>query len=282
MLRGLVSLLILVNVVYWAWVQGLFADVGVWAKPQNQREPKRLEGQIKPDRIRLLAANAPEIKAPVVLGEASVPLTNTEDSIAVTSASGGDTATIAKDTSKDPAASAEPNAVPKAPSDSAATNAPSSASVGVCRQTAYFNEKDLPRIESLFKASLPEGTWAFAPIAQPARWIVYTGKLSGPKAVAETKAELRQLKISYRDVSAALQPGLALGTFSNEEAAQQGVRDVARNGYKGAEAVIERPEHVIYTLRLLQATDELKAKASAVLVKQGEAKAAKSWQSCSD
>lgn len=258
MLRTLVGLLVLLNIGYWAWSQGLLAHLGVWAYPQERHEPQRLARQVQPERIRLLAADAPEIVAPVVLGETAVVLSNTDEAPSATP----------------PDPSGEPKEMPN--------GTPSAAPNQTCSQTAYFSEKDLPRIEPLLKAALPEGSWTFAPVPQPARWIVYTGKLSGPEAVAETKAVLRERKIGYREVSPALQPGLALGTFSSEEAALQGVRDVTRNGYKGAKAVMERAEYSIYTLRLPHATDELKAKAGVVLSKQGEAKAAKSWQSCDD
>lgn len=256
-MRTLFVLLILLNLGYAAWTQGWLAELGAWAQPHRQEEPHRLAAQINPDQIQLLAADAPEISAPVLLGQAAVVLSATDD--------------------------APPNDRPTdaSPDNTTNTTNTNNGNDGVgCQQTASFSEKDRPRMAALFKAALPEDSWRMVAVSQPARWIVYTGKLSGPEALAETKAQLRQLKIGYRDVPAALQPGLALGTFYNEESAQQGVRDVARNGYKGAKAVMERAEYDIYTLRLPQATDELKAKAAAVLTKHGDGKAAKSWQSC--
>ncbi len=276
MLRILVGLLVLLNLGYWTWSQGVLADWGMWTQVQHQQEPERLERQVHPERIRLLAADAPEITAPVSLGETAVVLSNNEESTTGTTPVATDTQTTSAPASATSAA--EPS---KTLADPAASALAAPSGLG-CKQTAYFNEKERPRIEALFKAALPEGSWMLSPVPQPARWIVYTGKLSGAEAVAETKAQLRELKIGYRDVPTALQPGLALGTFSSEEAAQQGVRDVARNGYKGAKAVMERQEYEIYTLRLPQVTEELKIKASAVLSKQGEGKAAKNWQTCTE
>lgn len=277
MLRILVALLMLLNLGYWAWSQGFLTDWGMWARPQSQQEPQRLERQVRPERIRLLAADAPEIKAPVSLGETAVGLPNNEEP-------GTNAPSSPTENTAAPSATVPSESNANASNTTASTTPPPphpTNSLG-CRQTAYFNEKERPRIEALFKTALPEGSWTLAPVPQPARWIVYTGKLSGAEAVAETKAQLRELKIGYRDVPAALQPGLALGTFSSEEAAQQGVRDVARNGYKGAKAVMERQEYEVYTLRLPKATEELKAKASAILSKQTDVKAAKNWQTCSE
>lgn len=52
MLRGLVLLLVLANVSYWAWTQGLLAAYG-WG-PASTSEPQRLAQQIRPDAMRLL------------------------------------------------------------------------------------------------------------------------------------------------------------------------------------------------------------------------------------
>ncbi len=52
MLRLAVLLLLLANVGYWAWSQGVLAPLGL--APGVQNEPQRMQNQIKPDSIRLL------------------------------------------------------------------------------------------------------------------------------------------------------------------------------------------------------------------------------------
>ena len=52
MLRALVLLLVLLNAVYYAWSHGQLRAYG-WA-PGEQREPQRLEQQLRPDAIRVL------------------------------------------------------------------------------------------------------------------------------------------------------------------------------------------------------------------------------------
>lgn len=53
MLRPLVLLLVLANVGYYAWSQGLLADYGF--APTSQTEPQRLTQQINPDAMRILS-----------------------------------------------------------------------------------------------------------------------------------------------------------------------------------------------------------------------------------
>jgi hypothetical protein len=54
MLRIFVLLLLLLNGLYFAWVQGLLRDLGL--APVQQTEPQRLTQQIKPEAVRLLSA----------------------------------------------------------------------------------------------------------------------------------------------------------------------------------------------------------------------------------
>lgn len=55
-LRLLLLLLVLANVLYFAWSQGLLRDYG-WA-PHSDAEPQRLARQIRPEAVRVLAASA--------------------------------------------------------------------------------------------------------------------------------------------------------------------------------------------------------------------------------
>jgi hypothetical protein len=55
MLRLCVLVLVLANAAYYAWSQGLLAAWGV--APTQQSEPQRLEHQVDPAAVRLLAAN---------------------------------------------------------------------------------------------------------------------------------------------------------------------------------------------------------------------------------
>lgn len=66
MLRLLVLVLLLANVGYYAWTQGYL--VGIVSAPPHQREPERLQQQVRPEAIRL---GAPAPRPP---GAASSPV----------------------------------------------------------------------------------------------------------------------------------------------------------------------------------------------------------------
>jgi hypothetical protein len=69
MLRVAVLLLILLNAGYYAWSEGLLRPYG-WA-PAEQREPERLEQQIRPEAIRILSAPAQPAKSATPVAEAA-------------------------------------------------------------------------------------------------------------------------------------------------------------------------------------------------------------------
>jgi len=118
--------------------------------------------------------------------------------------------------------------------------------------------------------------WSVDEAVLPARWIVYLGKFSNAEALQRRRAELRDAKVAYRDVTvAALQPGLALGTYSTEGAANQALQDVTRNGVAGAKVVQERQETRIFILRLPAITDAERRQIDAL-----PALAGKSLQRC--
>lgn len=67
MLRIVVLVLVLLNGTYFAWSQGWLLGLGYG--PTQQREPQRLQQQIRPEALQLVApqaANPPEAVSPAV------------------------------------------------------------------------------------------------------------------------------------------------------------------------------------------------------------------------
>lgn len=56
MLRALVVLLLLANLVYWAWSEHLLAPIGL--APMSERDPARLDQQVHPEAVRVLPPEA--------------------------------------------------------------------------------------------------------------------------------------------------------------------------------------------------------------------------------
>ncbi len=218
MLRLAVIVLLLANAGYYAWSQGLLRDWGL--APASDAEPQRLHQQVEPGRLRLLpgaAAASPAVPA-------SAPAS---------------------------AASAAPAPGP-APADAAQPQGPAAAAAGAagpCLQAGVYDARQADALRAAL-ASWPQGSWQLDPTPTPGRWMVYMGRLADEDMLARKRAELRALKVPYDRPGAALEPGLSLGRFSTEEAAQRGLALLAAQGVRTARVVQERPETAGFTLRL--------------------------------
>lgn len=131
--------------------------------------------------------------------------------------------------------------------------------------------------QAMVGLSLPAEAWSLTEARSNGRWIVYWGKFEKPEVMAQRKARLRQLNIDFREVTLPrLAPGLALGTFSNEEAAQEALAVVQTKGVKTARVALERAETVSWALRLPAITEAQRS----VVLSVGEALAGKTLLAC--
>ncbi|WP_042421650.1 SPOR domain-containing protein [Comamonas granuli] len=222
MLRFAVIVLLLANAGYFAWSQGHLAAWGLAPEPTG--EPQRLQQQIRPEAVRLagVPASAPQ-PAPA------------------------------------PAAAAAPE--PAAAEASSPAPAPQAAAeparaAGECLQAGIFDETQAEALRRSAATALPQGSWSLERTSIPGRWMVYMGKFADAEALAKKRAELRELGVSYdRPGSATFEPGLSLGRFSTEEAAQRGLGNLTAKGVRSARVVQERADAPGYLLRL-PAVDE--------------------------
>jgi hypothetical protein len=124
---------------------------------------------------------------------------------------------------------------------------------------------------------LPANAWSLTEARSNGRWIVYWGKFEKPEVMAQRKARLRQLNIDFREVTLPrLSPGLALGTFSNEQAAEETLTLLQAKGVKTARVVMERAESASWALRLPAITEAQRS----VVLRVGDALAGKSLLAC--
>ncbi len=108
-------------------------------------------------------------------------------------------------------------------------------------------------------AAWPAGSWRLEPAVEPARWIIYMGKYADPEMVERKKAELRRRGVSFEPVAnPALEPGLSLGGFTSQAAANDQLAALATRDVRSARVVLERPELRGLTLRLPLVDDLLR------------------------
>ncbi len=127
-----------------------------------------------------------------------------------------------------------------------------------CLQAGLFEDAQAIVLKQALER-WPQGSWLLEPGAEPPRWIVYMGKFAAADAVSRKKAELRQLGVSFEDLSnASLEPGLSLGGFATEAAAGQHLQELAQLGVRSAKVVQERPETRGQLLKLPAVDENLK------------------------
>ncbi len=108
-------------------------------------------------------------------------------------------------------------------------------------------------------AGWPAGSWRLEPAAEPARWIIYMGKYPDAEMVERKKAELRRRGVSFEPVAnPSLQPGLSLGGYTTQAAANDQLAVLATRDVRSARVVLERPELRGLALRLPLVDDLLR------------------------
>ena len=256
MLKWAVWLLVLGNAGYFAWSQGYLDTLGL--KPAEQREPQRMAQQVRPEVLRLLNGPRAETAPGVVATAPAAPVAVAPPPPAPMAA--------------EPAAPAPVPATPPTVAV-AAGNGPRA-----CWQAGGFtdDQAELLRAE-LALLGVPASGFAFSEVRSGGRWIVYMGRYDNQQQVDRKKDELRALGVSYREINApGLAPGLALGTFSTEAAAQQALQKAERDGIRTAKVAQERAESQSVTVRLPAITETQRAAIDAL----GDAMAGKRLQRC--
>lgn len=234
MLRALVILLVLANLGSYAWQAGWLAPLGL--EPRSPQEPQRVEQQLRPEAVRLLNGQRP-----------------------ATPPAGSAGATSAAATAVAPANPAAPSSPPPPASEAPALAAdaggaaPSSSTPPTaCFEAGGFDAAQADQLRAeLRRMALPDNAWRLSEVSSAGRWIVYMGRYDNAAQVSAKKAELRELGVDFRDVgTTGLAPGLSLGTFSSEAAAQTALQQVVRKGVKTARVAQERAPSTSFSLRL--------------------------------
>ena len=232
MLRMVIVLLVLANAFYFAWTQGYLGSLGL--APAEQAEPERLQGQIKPESLRLLNGPRPE----------ATPAPSPSPTLPPTAA-------------PTPEPTAAPGEGTPTAADISATSAPAAPETPAtaCWQAGTYTPEQASRLRAALEATgLSRGSWRIDESRTGGRWVVYMGRFSDEQ-LDRKRSELNQLGVAFRTLPPPLGPGLALGTYSSEAAAELGLQDVSKKGVRTARVVQERTEASAWSLRLPAATD---------------------------
>jgi hypothetical protein len=134
-----------------------------------------------------------------------------------------------------------------------------------CLQAGLFDEKQSAQLRQALEPALPVGAWSLESAVEPARWTIYMGKFPNTDALNKKKAELRALKISFdAPLNAALEPGLSLGNFESQAAANTQLATLVQRGVRTARVVQDRPEVRGQMLRFAAVDDALRAQIDGV------------------
>jgi len=144
----------------------------------------------------------------------------------------------------------------------AAASAPAAAE---CLQAGLFSDEQASALRARLQSSLPATSWSLENSVEPERWIVYMGKYSDEEALAKKRGELRQRGVSFEPLlNRALAPGLSLGHFTSQAAAESELARAATHGVRTARVLLERAEVRGHLLRLKAVDASLKAQLEAL------------------
>lgn len=273
MLRWLVIALVVANAVYYAGTHGHLAGLG-WPAAGESREPQRLTQQIEPQRLRLL--NGPQGAEPV-----SPAAGRPGPEAAATPTNPSSAGQPSPSPAASPQGSSAPASTPGSPAVPAAPTLPATPpteAATACWQAGGFTEEQAELLRAELRLlGLASSAWQLSEVRSPGRWIVYMGRYDSAEQAARKKAELRALGIEFRDVGTpGLTPGIAVGTFSSEQAARDGLQQAERRGVRTARVVQERAESVSFNLRLPAITEAQRQRIDAL----GPAMGGRTLQRC--
>lgn len=301
MLKGLVALLLLVNLALGAVLAGWLPAPG---QDEAEREPARLQRQVRPELLTLTppgpvhptpdqaATPGAPASAPASAASAgpSASASGTVGGRGLTglggSAASSAVAAVAASAAALPGALPAPGAgpMPAAPGSSAAAAPPASAGAhaGVCLQTSPLLPVQAARLEAaLREAGWPGDAWRRVAVPAATRYLVLMGPYPTDELMTRKQRELARRKVAWTelapgpDLPAGITPGLSLGRHDSEAAAEAALRRLSDRGVRSARVVALPPVAGQALLRLDPVTPAQQARLARLPLPTNA-----SWQSC--
>ncbi len=146
-----------------------------------------------------------------------------------------------------------------------------------CLEAGLFDNKQSVALRQTLETHLPVGSWTLQPGVQAPRWIVYMGKFANADAASKKKLELKGRSVAFESLrNPTLEPGIALGGYETQAAANQALKDLTQKGVRTAKVVQEKPELRGDTLRLPGVDEKLRPMLEGI----NEALGGKALKSC--
>ncbi len=146
-----------------------------------------------------------------------------------------------------------------------------------CLEAGLFDTKQSAALRQTLDERLPTGSWSLLATVQPPRWIVYMGKFANADAATKKKAELKGRSVAFEALrNAALEPGISLGGYDTQTAANQALKELTQKGVRTAKVVQEKPEQRGDMLRLPAVDEKLRPVVEGI----NEALGGKALKSC--
>jgi hypothetical protein len=135
----------------------------------------------------------------------------------------------------------------------------------LCLQAGPFDEIQAVALRKALEDDLPSGAWQLDAVKQTGQWVIYMGKYSSIDLQTKKRAELATLGLQAEPVTnPALAPGLALGAFATQAAANTGLERLKPKGLRTAKVVQTREEAVQTWLKLPAVSELLQTKLEAI------------------
>lgn len=245
LLRAFVVAALAVNVLYFAWSRGAFGFVGL--APATQRDPARLEQQVRPGAMRVLTpAQAAAVTAPAAANAAAV----------------GPPPPLVLPVAE-PASAPAPAAIASGPSTAAPQSGASSGASACLDIGPLDGNAAIDGVEQVLLAVLPARTWTREQrAAGGAQYAVFVPVLSR-EAARQRRDELVRLKLSFEAIeievpdgnASAKIGGYALARHDSEAAALAALESFRERGLRTARVVPTREADALRTwLRLERLT----------------------------
>lgn len=155
---------------------------------------------------------------------------------------------------------------------SAQAAAASGAAAQACLEAGPFSAADAAAAErTLREAGLAAGAWQALVQEDSGAFMIYMGRYADRETVQRKLAELKRLKLDGEDLRGTpeLQPGISLGRFDSQEAAQAALTQLSQRGVRTARVITLRQAQSQTTLRVPAADAALRARLAGLQLPSG-------------